>query len=96
MSNAADLFAPIAGDADPRATAGLELLMRTPPLWPMDRGVFWTDQVARARAFAERRDAPCRTHGWSGLQLYGVDRNAPGARIGSLGVDWVVASPSRP
>jgi hypothetical protein len=25
MSNAADLFAPIAGDADPRATAGLEL-----------------------------------------------------------------------
>jgi hypothetical protein len=92
MSVAApDLFTPIADDVDPDVMAGLAALMHRPALWPLDRGTIWIDVVTRARAFAERWDRPCRVCGWSTLQLYGVDPKAPGARLSSLGVAWLVA-----
>jgi hypothetical protein len=92
MTTACDLFSSIAGDSvDPDVMLGFETLMRAAPLWPMNRGVFWTDIVARARAFAERWDGACRSSGWSTLQLYGVDPNAPSARVSRLGVAWLVA-----
>jgi hypothetical protein len=86
-----DLFASFVGAIDPDVLAGLDALIRAPPLWSLDRGTLWIDVVARVRTFAERWDGPARTCGWSALQLYGVDRRAPGARLSSLGSAWVAA-----
>lgn len=92
---ALDLFtaieAPIATTELGDVLAGIELLARSPPLWSIDRGTFWTDLVARIRAFAERWDGPARACGWTGLTLYGVDARAPGARLSSLGAAILIA-----
>ena len=86
----ADLFGPIPDIADD-VLAGLDLMMRSPPLWQVDRGTFWTDLVARATAFAERWDAPCRGCGWTPLELYGAHHRAPAARISCLGAAFLLA-----
>jgi hypothetical protein len=92
MTGAPDLFTPLACDAvDLDVMLGFDTLMRPAPLWPMDRGIFWADVVARARAFAVRWVGPCRAYGWAKLELYGVDRNTPGARLSNFGVAWLVA-----
>jgi hypothetical protein len=44
--------------------AGLNVLSRSPPLWPIgaDR---WSVAVVAVRAFAERWDSEARACGWS-------------------------------
>src|ERR1700677_193040 len=88
-----DLFGPLA-DVGDDIMAGLDLMMRSPPLWPVDRGTSWVDQVARARAFAERWNGLCRNCGWSPLDLYGAHHRAPAARLSCLGAAFLVARSS--
>ena len=71
-------------------TAGLELLARSPPLWPIG-AEDWTIAVARARAFAEAWDSLARAAGWSALELYGLHRRAPWARLSAMGAAWLIA-----
>ncbi len=80
-----DDFAPAAD-----VGAGLELLARSPPLWPIG-AEDWAIAVARARAFAEAWDGPARAAGWSALELYGMHRRAPYARLSAMGAAWLVA-----
>jgi hypothetical protein len=56
--------------------AGLELLARSRPLWPIGMED-WVLAVGRARAFAERWNSLACAAGWTSLQLYGLHRRAP-------------------
>jgi hypothetical protein len=80
-----DDFGPAADVA-----AGLELLARSPPLWLIG-AEGWAIAVARARAFAERWDGQAPAAGWSTLELYGMHRRAPFARLTAMGAAWVLA-----
>lgn len=70
--------------------AGLELLRRSPPLWPIGAEE-WSRAVTRALAFAERWDAVARAAGWDDLALYGLHRGAPYANLAAMGAAWVLA-----
>jgi hypothetical protein len=74
----------------PDVAAGLELLARSPPAWPIDAEP-WSTFLSRARAFAERWDAPARAAQWTGLELYGVNPRAPLARYDAIGAGWLIA-----
>jgi hypothetical protein len=68
----------------PVAVAGLAQLERCPPLWGGDR-LEWVELVAALRAFEERWGDPARSAGWSLVQLYGLDPDAPRARLSRTG-----------
>ncbi len=70
--------------------AGLELLARARPLWPIGTAE-WSRAVASVQAFAERWDGAARAAGWSLLELYGVHRRAPYARLSTMGAAWLIA-----
>ena len=70
--------------------AGLELLARSPALWPISAGA-WLDVIACVRGFAERWDAQARAAGWSTLELYSLHQRAPYANLAAMGAAWVVA-----
>jgi hypothetical protein len=93
-SVAADLLSfdatPIEHPLPVDVAAGLAHLAAAPPLWRVD-AAHWVDLIARVTAFAWRWDAPARAAGWTTLDLYGADRRAPGARVGSLGAAFLVA-----
>jgi hypothetical protein len=63
-----DLFSHFAS-VDPDVLAGLDLLARSPPLWPIG-AERWSVAVATVRAFAEAWDAKAHGYGWSGVALY--------------------------
>ena len=64
--------------------------MRSRPLWPIGAAE-WSRAVAGVQAFAERWDGAARAAGWSLLELYGVHRRAPYARLSTMGAAWLVA-----
>lgn len=66
----------------PAAVAGLAQLEHG-PLWG-DR-LEWTELVAALRAFEERWGDLARSAGWSLVQLYGLDPDAPRARLSRMG-----------
>lgn len=89
IESVSELSAAIAIDV----AAGLDLLTRSPPLWPVEADD-WTLAIVRAHSFAERWDALARSAGWSTLDLYGMHRRAPYARLTAMGAAWLVARSS--
>jgi hypothetical protein len=85
----ADLFTPIAG-VDPDVLAGLTLLARSSPLWPVGTDQ-WLAAVATVRAFSERFDAEARACAWDSISLYGLSKTAPYANLASMGAGWLAA-----
>jgi hypothetical protein len=81
-------FQPEGPPAD--VIAGLELLARSPPLWPISTEE-WSRTVASVRAFAERWDASARAAGWRSPELYRLHRRAPYARLDAMGAAWLLA-----
>jgi hypothetical protein len=77
---------PVSADV----AAGLELLARSRPLWPIDAGE-WSRALASVRAFAAGWDGLAGAAGWTSLQLYGLHRRAPYARLTGMGAAWLVA-----
>jgi hypothetical protein len=77
----------------PVPVAGLAQLKRCPPLWG-DR-LEWTELVASLRAFEERWGKIAESAGWSLLQLYGLDPDAPRARVGRMGAAFLACMPGR-
>jgi hypothetical protein len=69
---------------------GLDLLARSPPLWPIGTD-YWSLAVATVEEFAARWHSPADELGWSLLQLYGLDRRAPYASLAGMGAAFVVA-----
>lgn len=93
MPSAAPLLSLLgdgAGVTPPDVAAGLELLARSAPLWPIGAGA-WSDVVACVRGFAERWDAQARAAGWSTLELYSLHHGAPYANLAAMGAAFVVA-----
>lgn len=70
--------------------AGLDLLARSRPLWPVVVEE-WCRAVAGVQAFADRWDGLARGAGWSLLELYGLHRCAPCARLSTMGAGWLIA-----
>jgi hypothetical protein len=64
-------------------SAGLASLERRPPLCS-DRPE-WTELLAAIGIFHARWTAPCRTAGWSDVELCGLDPVAPRARLSRMG-----------
>lgn len=87
-----DLFDLIFAPAD-EVAAGLDLLARSPPPWG-DREA-WAELVANLRAFEERWGGIARAAGWSVVQLYGLDPDAPHARLSRMGGAWLACMPGR-
>jgi hypothetical protein len=77
-------------DLRPDVAAGLELLARSPALWPIGAGA-WSEVLACVRGFAERWDAQARAAGWSTPELYSLHRRAPYANLAAMGAAFVVA-----
>lgn len=71
-------------------TAGLALLVRSRPLWPIDADE-WQLAVATVRAFARAYDGPARAAGWNVLELYGLHRRGPFTRLSAMGAAWLIA-----
>jgi hypothetical protein len=67
----------------PAAVAGLAQLEHSPRLW--GDHLEWLELVAALRAFEERRGGLARSAGWSLVQLYGLDPDAPRARLSRMG-----------
>jgi hypothetical protein len=70
--------------------AGLELLARSPPLWPIGAEE-WCRAIASVRAFAGRWDVSARASGWTSLELYGLHRRGAYARLDAMGAAWLLA-----
>ena len=85
-----DIFGlpPLTG-AGGAVAAGLALLRTSGPLW--GGAAEWAELVAALQAFEDRWGAASRAAGWSLEQLYGVDPDAPRARVGRLGAAFLVA-----
>jgi hypothetical protein len=85
----ADLFAPLP-DLNTHVLAGLDLLARSPALWPVgtDR---WADVLATVKGFEQAHGRPARARGWSDLSLYGLHRTAPYANLAGMGAAFFVA-----
>jgi hypothetical protein len=71
---------------DPVA-AGLAHLERYAQLWG-DRQA-WAELLVAVGAFHSRWTGSCRAAGWSDVQLFGLDPNAPYAHVGRMGAAWV-------
>jgi hypothetical protein len=86
----ADLIAPTRDVFGllPVAVAGLAQLERCPPLWGDRLG--WVELVAALRSFEERYGAAANSAGWSMVDLYGLDPDAPRARLSRLGGAFLV------
>lgn len=69
---------------------GLDRLLRSPPLWPVDPAA-WGTAVAGVADFAEEWDAQARAAGWLDLELYGLHRFAPWANVSAMGAAWLLA-----
>jgi hypothetical protein len=89
MSEALRLSTLPPADASPDVAASLELLARSRPLWPIDVDE-WQAAVAAVRAFAEAWDGRARAGGWTSLELYGLHRRAPYARLTAMGAAWLI------
>jgi hypothetical protein len=88
---AADLFDRAEPAAPPDdVTRALEFLARSPPLWPIGAGR-WLVIFERMEALAWRHDAEARAAGWSSMQMYGLHRHAPYARLDAMGAAWLLA-----
>lgn len=87
--SAVDLFEQIFAPAD-EVAAGLKLLARSRPLWPVDTDR-WAAAVATLKAFEERWGGQARARGWDSLNLYGLSRTAPYANLAAMGAAWVLA-----
>jgi len=83
---------PLEGAVPDSVLAGLAKLADAPPLWG-ERSE-WTELVDRLRAFALRWHSPATAAGWSAVELFGLDANAPRARVGRLGGGWLACSRS--
>jgi hypothetical protein len=68
--------------------AGLALLLRSPPLWPVPQ---WRIAVERVEAFAFAHDCEARAAGWSDLQLYGLHKHGPYQRLDGMGAAFLIA-----
>jgi hypothetical protein len=77
---------PLTG-AGGAVAAGLALLRTSEPLWGGTPE--WIELVAALQAFEDRWGAASRAAGWSLEQLYGVDPDAPYARVGRLGAAFL-------
>jgi hypothetical protein len=80
---APDLFAQIFAPAD-EVAAGLALLARSPPLWPID-AARWAAALASVAAFEQRWGGQALMRGWSPPQLYGLHSTAPYANLAAMG-----------
>lgn len=69
---------------------GLDLLERSPPLWPVDSET-WAAVVVSVAGFADRWDSQARAAGWSELELYGLHCGAPYANLAAMGAAFVLA-----
>jgi hypothetical protein len=67
----------------PAAVAGLAQLEHGPSLW--GDHLEWVELVAALRAFEERWGDLARSAGWSLVQIYGLDPDAPRARLSRMG-----------
>jgi hypothetical protein len=73
--------------------AGLGLLAHHAPLW--GDASSWTELLGALRAFHDRWTAPARAAGWSDVQLFGLDPNAPRARLSRMGGAFLACLPGR-
>jgi len=73
----------------------LELLERSPALWPVDVAT-WSAALASVRSFAARWGGQAHAAGWSPLELYGLHRLAPYASLAGMGAAWLVARSGHP
>jgi hypothetical protein len=83
-----------AGAVPSDVARGLDLLERSPPLWPVDAAT-WAAVVASVSAFADRWDGQARDAGWSDLDLYGLHRFAPYANLSAMGAAFCAAADRR-
>jgi hypothetical protein len=81
--------------APPDVIAGLDLLVRSAPVFRDVGPETWRLMVSHAQDFAETWDARARAAGWSSLQLYGLHRIRPGARLNAAGAVWLAALRAR-
>jgi len=90
----ADLFAPLP-DLTTDVAAGLDLLARLPPVWPVD-AERWSQTLTALKVFEERWGGPARACGWSLVQLYGLSlAAAPRADLSRMGAAWLAARDDR-
>jgi hypothetical protein len=69
---------------------GLEILIGSqPPGFSAENE--WAATVPHVRAFAQRWDGLARAAGWKSLELYGLHRWAPFARLDAMGAAWLIA-----
>jgi hypothetical protein len=78
---------PISGPLPESILVGLGKLAAAPPIWGECSG--WAELLARLRAFAMRWHSPATAAGWSAIELYGLDANAPRARLSRMGGAWL-------
>jgi hypothetical protein len=69
---------------------GLDLLARSPPLWPIGADD-WSLAVATVEDFAARCHSRANDLDWSLLALYALHRRAPYANLAGMGGAFVVA-----
>jgi hypothetical protein len=69
---------------------GLDLLGRSPPLWPIGAEE-WVLAVRCVVDFAKAWDSSARGAGWYSLELYGLHHHAPYARLSAMGAAWLAA-----
>jgi hypothetical protein len=74
-------------------SAGLAHLKRRGPLWG-DRAT-WAELLIAVGAFHARWSSPCRAAGWSDVQLFGLDPDAPRNRLSLMGGAFLASSPGR-
>jgi hypothetical protein len=86
---AADLFDEIFAPAD-EVAAGLQLLARSQPLWPIG-AKRWAAAVASVAAFEQKFGGEARMCNWSNLALYGLSSTALFASLANMGAAWLVA-----
>jgi len=72
------------------AIVGLELLARSPPLWPAGPET-WRLTLAYVRDFTEQWDARVRAVSWSNITLYGIHKSEPASRLSAMGAAWIAA-----
>lgn len=88
---AAAVFTPTPTALPADVAAGLELLARSRPLWPIGEAGVWSYAVGSVRAFAEAWDGRARAAGWTAIELYGLHCRAPYARLAAMGAAWLIA-----
>jgi len=76
-----------------QVSAGLVRLERGAPLWG-DRAI-WAELLVAVGTFHARWTGPCRAAGWSDVQLFGLDRDAPRNRLSRMGGAFLASLPGR-